>query len=259
MANQKYHLDRDYYNPLDVHVVDHPAFTLTEVETLPSTVDISPMFTPVFDQGHLGSCSGNAFAGALEYLENKKYFEPGKPFSSLSRLFVYYCEREIEGDIPDDAGAQLSDGIKALTNVGIASESTWPYLINRFAVKPSDEAYNDASARKITASARVSALDGMDVIKRTLLSGYPIVFGFMVYSSFESDIVAQTGVVNLPMPGEQCQGGHAVVMVGYDDTTQTVKVRNSWGPAWGKGGYFTLPYAYIVNPSLTSDMWTITN
>jgi C1A family cysteine protease len=62
-----------------------------------------------------------------------------------------------------------------------------------------------------------------------LASGYPFVFGFTVYESFESDTVAQTGIVPMPAQGEQVLGGHCVVAVGYDDTQRRFIVRNSWG------------------------------
>jgi len=83
------------------------------------------------------------------------------------------------------------------------------------------------------------------------------VFGFSVYESFESDAVAKSGVLDLPAPGEKQVGGHAVVGVGYDDATKRILVRNSWGPAWGQAGYFTMPYDYVNNRNLSDDFWSI--
>jgi C1A family cysteine protease len=61
------------------------------------------------------------------------------------------------------------------------------------------------------------------------------------------------------MPGlhEAVLGGHAVLCVGYDDATQRFIVRNSWGSNWGQAGYFTIPYAYLLNENLADDFWTI--
>jgi C1A family cysteine protease len=83
------------------------------------------------------------------------------------------------------------------------------------------------------------------------------------YPSFESDKVARTGKLNLPKPGEPGAGphgrpaGHAVMCVGYDDSTKRVLVRNSWGTDWGIKGYFTMPYDYISDNNLANDLWTI--
>jgi C1A family cysteine protease len=94
-------------------------------------------------------------------------------------------------------------------------------------------------------------------IQGCLASGYPVVFGFSVYESFETQEVARSGVVPLPKKGEKQLGGHAVLAVGYDDTAQSFIVRNSWGPSWGQDGYFTMPYAYVTSGQLASDFWAL--
>ena len=93
--------------------------------------------------------------------------------------------------------------------------------------------------------------------KGCLASGYPFVFGFTVYDSFESAQVARTGNVPMPQPAEKVAGGHAVLAVGYDDQKQWFIVRNSWGPHWGIQGYFTMPYQYLLDENLSDDFWTV--
>ena len=93
--------------------------------------------------------------------------------------------------------------------------------------------------------------------KGCLASGYPFVFGFSVYASFESAAVATTGHAPMPKPKEALLGGHAVGAVGYDDAKQWFIARNSWGPKWGLAGYFTLPYEYLLDENLSDDFWTI--
>ena len=61
----------------------------------------------------------------------------------------------------------------------------------------------------------------------------------------------------LPGRGERVLGGHAVLTCGYDDATGRFLVRNSWGPGWGMGGYFTVPYGYWTNANLASDFWSM--
>jgi C1A family cysteine protease len=94
-------------------------------------------------------------------------------------------------------------------------------------------------------------------MRSCLAAGYPFVFGFTVYESFESPDVARTGVAPMPAPKEVMVGGHAVVAVGYNDNDKRFIARNSWGSGWGQQGYFTIPYDYLTNSKLSSDMWTI--
>ena len=97
----------------------------------------------------------------------------------------------------------------------------------------------------------------LDQLKANLINGYPVAFGFVVYESFESEEVAKTGFVPMPQPNEKVLGGHAVAMVGFDDTKKLFIVRNSWGNTWGDKGYFYMPYDYVLNKELADDFWTI--
>ena len=218
--------------------------------TLPPHIDLRPTCSSVEDQGNLGSCTGNALAGAVEFLERKDNVR----FIDASRLFIYYNERALEGTIKSDAGAMIRDGIKTLKNQGVCSERTWPYIISKFSVKPGAACYKEALKRQITSYHRILTLDEM---RACLAEGFPFVFGFTVYESFESQEVAHSGVVQMPQPNERSLGGHAVLAVGYDDVQKRFIVRNSWGTGWGQKGYFTLPYEYLANRNLADDLWTI--
>jgi C1A family cysteine protease len=231
---------------------------LVAPNSLPPIVDLRPGCSPVENQGPIGSCSGHAFSGALEYLENTQgAFNPQKgSYFEVSRLFTYYNERILENSTGQDAGAFIHDGIKALSTYGICQELVWPYDVTKVTQKPHDAAYADAATRKISKFAQVINTDPLQV-KQTLASGFPIVCGLQLYESFEGPQVAHTGQVQMPKPGEKCVGGHAVLMVGYNDTVQRFLFRNSWGPEWGIGGYFSVPYAYVTNMRLTSDAWVI--
>jgi C1A family cysteine protease len=218
--------------------------------SLPPHIDLRPTCSSVEDQGNLGSCTGNALAGAVEFLERKDNIR----FIDASRLFIYYNERALEGTIKSDAGAMIRDGIKTLKNLGVCSERSWPYITSKFAVKPGAACYKEALKRQITSYHRILTVDEM---RACLAEGFPFVFGFTVYESFESQEVAHSGVVQMPQPNERSLGGHAVLAVGYDDVQKRFIVRNSWGTGWGQKGYFTLPYDYLANRNLADDLWTI--
>jgi C1A family cysteine protease len=216
----------------------------------PSSVDLRSMCPPVQDQGDLGACSSHAITSAIEFLDLKDKL----PLVMYSRLFVYYNERAIEGTTGSDSGAMLRDGIKTMCDQGVCPEDLWPYAINIFTNKPIDACYTAALPHKAVSYQRLKSLEDM---KQCLASGFPFIFGFTVYESFESDEVAKTGIVPMPSKNEESLGGHAVCCFGYDDKTKMAIVRNSWGPDWGQAGYFMLPYDYISNDDLADDFWTI--
>jgi len=208
---------------------------------------------PIVDQGNLGSCTANAIAGAVDY-ERAIQREPLLP---SSRLFIYYNERVIEGDVAEDAGAFIRDGIKAVARQGVCPEGEWPYIENQFAVKPSAQCYTDALAYRATAYARITQNE-LHTKHCLAILLRPFIFGFTVYESFESDEVANTGIVPMPLLSEHIVGGHAVCAVGYDDTKRMFKCRNSWGTSWGLSGYFWMPYEYVLSNTFTDDLWVIT-
>lgn len=219
---------------------------------LPKKVDLTPHCPPVYDQGQLGSCTGNGVAGVLQFDALK---ESLADTSTPSRLFIYYNERVLEGTVASDSGAMIRDGIKSVASTGVCDETTWPYDIARFAETPPAACFTEAALHRAIQYSRVP--QSLNQMKGCLASGYPIVFGFTVYESFESPAVAATGVVPMPAIAEKVLGGHCVVAVGYNDTTSRFIIRNSWGPGWGKKGYATMPYAYLMSSSLASDFWTI--
>jgi C1A family cysteine protease len=217
---------------------------------MPPSVNLQAGCSPIEDQGQLGSCTANALVGNLEFLEKKA----GCPVSDLSRLFVYYNERLLIGTVNEDSGANLRDGIKTLAKQGVCTEKVLPYRIADFTKKPSTACYKQALDHQATSYHRIVSLREM---KTCLAEGYPFVFGFTVYESFESPEVAKTGKVNMPAPKEKVLGGHAVMGVGYDDASKRFLIRNSWGTNWGLQGYFTMPYDYLADRNLSDDFWTI--
>ncbi len=231
------------------HVYGAPAAVMA---ALPTKVDLRPQCPPVYDQGQLGSCTANAIGAAIQFERIKQKLSPD---FVPSRLFIYFNERVIEGTVSTDSGAQIRDGIKSVAKQGACPEPEWPYDISKFTVRPPKADYGDALKDRAVSYSRLA--QNSNLLKGCLASGYPFVFGFTVYESFESQAVAKSGIVPMPAPGEQTVGGHAVLAVGYDDSGQRFIVRNSWGTGWGMNGYFTMPYAYVTDSNLADDLWTI--
>lgn len=174
----------------------------------------------------------------------------------VSRLFEYYATRKVENSVSEDSGASIRDTIKAGYTYGVADEAHWPYIISKFADNPPPAVWSEAASHKVTSYHAISDGD-LPTMKSALVSGFLVGFGFTVYDYFMSAAMAKNAVLHLPVKGEQVQGGHAVTLVGYDDSKSAFLVRNSWGPAWGLSGYFWMAYDYVASTRLASDFWVI--
>lgn len=239
-----------------------------DASSLPATADLRPYFSPIEDQGALGSCTANAGMGLLEYFERRAF---GKHIDG-SRLFLYKVTRDLLG-WTGDTGAFLRSTMGALALFGAPPERYWPYVIAKFDVEPSAFLYSFGSDYR---AAKYYRLDPpgttpgqlLNRIRTNVAAGIPAMFGFTVYASYTQ--AATTGKFPYPDPGEPIRGGHAIVACGYDDNVviknmpngpQTIGaflIRNSWGTGWGDHGYGWLPYDYVLQ-GLAEDWWTLIN
>ncbi len=224
------------------------AYSPTKVKALPPKVDLRLEMPPIFDQGILGPCTAHATAAQVWHKDKTFPFEP-------SRLFIYYNTRVLEGTVKQDSGASIRNSIKSVVKWGFAKEEEWPYVINNFRKKPPANAYKTALTEKVASYSKIAQRP--DQIKAALADNCTVNFGFGVYESFEGGEVAKTGNMAMPGKDERMIGGHAVLIVGYDDTISRYIVRNSWGPTWGAEGYFFMPYEYVHNSRLATDFWVV--
>jgi C1A family cysteine protease len=222
-----------------------------KLKVLPASVNLQNIASAVEDQLDQGSCVANAWVSVLEALMIKHK----KNFKDLSRQFLYYMCRFIEGTVDYDAGATLRDGSKALVKYGVCLEKTWPYDTSKMAKKPSKKAYMEGLYHQVTSYHRLSTLADM---KQCLAQGFPFVFGMSVYESFMSEEVEKSGIVPMPQSGEKFEGGHALACFGYDDSKESFLIKNSWSKDWGLDGYCWIPYQYLSNRDLSDDFWTAT-
>ena len=138
---------------------------------------------------------------------------------------------------------------------GCGVEADWPYDIARFQDVPTAQANQDAHAYTLGSFHRAANL--IELKQAIGLSALPVALAISVFDSFESPAADQTGVIPMPnLNGETLLGGHEILGIGYDDTTQRVAFKNSWATTWGDLGYGYLPYAYFAPElGLVSDAW----
>jgi len=228
--------------------------------------DLRPWFSPIEDQGSLGSCTANAAAGLLEYFERKSF----GTFLDASRLFIYKTERDLLG-WTGDTGAYLRTAMEALTLFGAPPERYWPYdgrppaSNPRYDVEPPAFCYAFGANYQAVKYFRldpngVPPAQVLANIKVFLAHGFPCMFGFPVYSEYDNPLPG--GLVAFPAPHSHYRGGHANVAAGFDDNLAigadrgALLIRNSWGTGWANGGYAWLSYRYVTQ-GLATDWWSM--
>lgn len=229
-------------------------------------VDPRAKMPPVFDQGQLGSCTANATAGCFQY----DSILDGKDCGELSRLWIYYFERQIEGTLDQgDCGAMGHDAFTVAKH-GIPDEHLWPYDIGKFEAKPPA-----AEPRAYTLEKDVRAVPQSEAaIDKVLSNDQTVAFGFTVRESFEDESWWRTGQMPIPRKGEKILGGHEIDAVGILPAfPDFYLVRNSWNLIYGivgdhahvteaeqrrkESGYFLFPKALLLDANTSGDLRTI--
>jgi C1A family cysteine protease len=233
---------------------------------LPASIDLTPFFPRVIDQGPLHACTAATGAALVSYFQQKAH---GRTFEG-SPLFLYKVTRNLL-NVSGDAGGFLRTTMQALRLFGIAPEERWPYVPANIDLEPLQFHYVFAANYKAKTYYRldtpgVAREELLARIKTNLAAQLPSMFGLFTFPS--AAFAMTTGALPLPARGERPELSHALVAVGYDDARAirnaidgnvargALRIRNSWGPQWGDGGYGWLPYAYVLS-GLTSDWWSL--
>jgi len=236
---------------LKPHKLEHLDLITFTSTKLSSSVDLRSKMQPIQDQGDMGSCTAFATTALYGFIN---------PAYKTSQLFLYYNARYLDylqGDNSPsiDDGSTVYQSVLSSKKYGICNSSLWPYIDTNLPKKPSTDCYTNALTHQTINYKNIKQTT--DDMKACLNSGFPFMFGFLVYSSFISNSVSNTGIVPIPSRSEKLLGGHAVACVGYNDNYFIC--RNSWGTSWGDKGYFYLPYNYLTNKNLSSDLWMISS
>jgi C1A family cysteine protease len=217
-------------------------------------VDLRPNCPPVADQKNLGSCSAFGAIGLVQYVRKVQKF---KDLWQPSALFTYYTTRELHNTVQHDSGASVRNALKSVIKNGVIQESSWPYIVEKFAEKPPRNVYMRAlnyqalSYRRLTDCSLTEMLECLD-------QGYPFIFGLKIYGSFV--YCKKDGIIPMPKPSsEMWFGGHCIMCVGWKiiNSKRHFIIQNSWSDKWGDKGYCYIPEDYITAKTYASDFWMI--
>ena len=215
--------------------------------------DLTALNPPAYDQGQAGLCFSHAGARCFD----TEYFTHVRKFMTPSRLFLGIMTRSDEGTLNQDAGATLRGTVKAMVKYGICPESKCPYDVTKMFKLPTKALMTAAEKFQVIKYYSIANGD-LETMRRALSSGYDVMFGARIFTSFESDKVARTGILPMPAASEGSLGGHALTCLGFDDSKRMFLVMNSWSEKWGLKGAFWMPYAYFeARLGLVFDLWVV--
>ena len=226
---------------------------------------------PAWDQAQRGTCVSFAAGGLFSYVVGKSRFR-------FSQQFLYHQMKMIDG-IPRMEGTYLECAMRVFSDrrlsgtdadwgtadAGLPAEDAWPYNPRYIRNNPSQTPPPRERIDALFAGVRWGNTGGCvlrcskrghDLVEeiRSLLfvARLPVVIGLPLFPSFNNANSRRTGRIPLPLPNERSVGGHAMLVVGCDDSKQAFVVRNSWSPHWapenpyGMPGHAIIPFNYFV-------------
>jgi hypothetical protein len=228
------------------------AFAFAPV-TLPAAVNLIPYMQPIRNQGARGTCVSFTLTALNEYILRRRGL-----LRNLSEQHLYYEIKLIDGS-PNGCGTWQAKAVNALQVRGQCREQVWPYNANppcnnHGPLPP--QARSDGLQQRL-ATVQVPARD-VQAYKTHLSKQRPVTLSIAVYNSwYQSAETQRSGRITMRVGNEAAVGGHAICLVGYQDTPTSPGggyfiVRNHWGTGWAaqspySAGYGTIPYQYIAN------------
>jgi C1A family cysteine protease len=179
----------------------------------------------VKDQGSCGSCWAFATTALLEAMV--KISRRMSEDIDLSEQMLLSCSH---------AGDCISGGFEYkaaeyIRGTGIPPESCYPYLANDTPCNPCA-----GWAARVVRIASWNWVTSSTAAIEAALQDAPVTSWMAVYS----DLYHYRSGVYQPTASASYEGGHFVVIIGYNHTQRYWICKNSWGTGWGESGFFRI-------------------
>lgn len=202
---------------------------------VPDAVDLAAQFPEPGDQGSQGSCVGWAVAALKGYQEGvERRWNMSHATHRFSPAYIY---NQIKRSDDCEGGTLYVDALNLVRRDGAATLDLSPYDEAQCSAKPNDAVVQASRPFAIADWRRVNQLDDLEV-KTQVASGFPVLIGMDVDDAF----VRLRGDRAYDRFVGPLLGGHAMVVVGYNDQKAAFKVINSWGTSWGSSGFGWISY-----------------
>ena len=189
----------------------------------------------------MNACSANATASLLSLSKTDIY---------ISRLYLYFCSRWLENNMilpVQDTGTTLKSVFNAMPQYNYINEEKYPYYQHMVNDIPYKHIFEEAFKNKSPIVSYRQIIPSKHAIKYILYKlQQPIIFGMTVYTNF-LDLTKENDILSMPKPEHELLGLHAVLIVGYDDETESFDILNSHGSNFADNGYFRMKYEYALS------------
>ncbi|MCX8480832.1 MAG: C1 family peptidase, partial [Sediminibacterium sp.] len=215
---------------------------------LPSAFSIEG--PPIIQQGATSQCV--AFSGAYYIISMYNGVKNSQNNRATSPQFAYTQYKIINKDNNCSDGAFLfndsANGVVGMAEIlkqyGTTSWSQTPFVNDNICITTNSTQLLQASSNKISDYYRLDKTEFLKTgeLKSWLYAGFPLWFAVDIDAGFQN---LTTNIWN--KASGKNEGGHAMVIVGYDDSKNAFKFANSWGEDWGDKGYGWVDYTYLTS------------
>lgn len=222
--------------------------TTKKKKPLPKKWSIKDKFPEVYTQ-NCGCCTTCASLGCDDYYNHG----PGKPWKP-SYKFTYWLQRRMQGetDMSSDEGSIIEYGLKCIKKYGACSAKVWSNE-EPVSKKPSKAAFeNGLKGKEVTKFYRIL---NFKQLKEAISLNRPVAMSMgWLKQTYNEEFILDSWTQEEYWKNP---GGHATIVVGYDDEKELLEIRNSWGPNWGNNGYIYIPYKLFKENVSYGDTWAV--